>query len=330
MAKLANTFVTTDANVNREELHDVVTRVSRDETPILSLIGSGSCKTTHPEWATNDLDSPVNTAQPEGNEYTFDALVPSDRLGNYTQILDKKWIVSNSQNMMHNAGDSEKGLKEQKLRKGIALRRNFELAVVEPNASVGGETRVSGGLPTWYETNALRGATGSNGGFNSGTGLTVAPGNGTQRAFTKQIMDDVLQACYIAGARVSHCVVSPYVKSVFATFMSDTNVAQFRTSANGGRNTIDANADVYQGPLGRVTVMPNFIMATSAATARNAHFIDPQMMDWKWYRKIKEDKDIAKTGDAQKKVLIGEGTLCVKNEKGLGVAADLFGLTATT
>lgn len=330
MAKLANTFVTTDANVNREELHDVVSRVSRDETPLLSLMGSGMCKTTHPEWATNDLDAPTNTPSPEGNEYTFDALVPSTRLGNYTQILDKEWIVSNSQNEMDNAGDSEKGLKEQKLRKGIALRRNYELSVVEPNASVGGETRVSGGLPTWYTSNVSRGGSGANGGFNSGTGLTVAPTNGTQRAFTKALMDEVLQACYISGARVSHCVVSPYVKSVFATFMSDTNVAQFRSATSGGRNTIDANADIYAGPLGKVTVMPNFIMANSASTARNAHFIDPEMVEWKWYRKIKEDKDIAKTGDAQKKVLIGEGTLCVKNEKGLGVAADIFGLTAST
>jgi hypothetical protein len=39
---------------------------------------------------------------------------------------------------------------------------------------------------------------------------------------------------------------------------------------------------------------------------------------------------VAKTGDAEKGVLIAEGTLKIVNEKGLGVIADVYGLTAST
>ncbi len=39
---------------------------------------------------------------------------------------------------------------------------------------------------------------------------------------------------------------------------------------------------------------------------------------------------MAETGDAGKGVIIGEGTLKVRNEKGLGVAADLFGQSAVS
>ncbi len=39
---------------------------------------------------------------------------------------------------------------------------------------------------------------------------------------------------------------------------------------------------------------------------------------------------MAKTGDADQGVTIGEGALKVHNEKGLGVAADLFGLSAAS
>jgi hypothetical protein len=67
-----------------------------------------------------------------------------------------------------------------------------------------------------------------------------------------------------------------------------------------------------------------------AALARNAFFIDPEYVQFGWFRKIKEDKEVAKTGDAQKFVLLGEGALKVNNEKGLGVAADLFGLSSST
>ena len=55
-----------------------------------------------------------------------------------------------------------------------------------------------------------------------------------------------------------------------------------------------------------------------------------QFLKYGWFRKIKEDKKVAKTGDAKKFVLLGEGALKPMNEKGLGVAADVFGLTAST
>jgi hypothetical protein len=77
-------------------------------------------------------------------------------------------------------------------------------------------------------------------------------------------------------------------------------------------------------------IHPNRVQAGAAGLARNAFFIDTEFAEFDWLRKIQEDKDVAKTGDADKGVIIGEGTLKVKNEKGLGVAADLFGLTAST
>jgi hypothetical protein len=330
MAKVTNTFVSTDAVGNREELSDVVSRITPEDTPIYSLIGSGSCKTTHPEWEKEELAAPGDNAQPEGNEYSFDAISPAERMGNYTQIYSKPWIVSNTQNAADNAGDAEKGLKKQKLKKGIELRKDVELNLVGANASVAGETRRSGSLSTWYETNVSRGSGGANGGFDSATGLTVAPTDGTRRAFTKALLDDTMQQAYQSGANVRDLVVSPYVKSVFVSFMSDSNVAAFRYAAHSGKkNTLVATADVYEGPFGKVMIHPNRVMST-AATSRNVHLLDREMLSYNWFRKIKEDKDVAKTGDAQKKVLIGEGTLKVKNEAGLGVIADVFGLTATT
>ena len=189
---------------------------------------------------------------------------------------------------------------------------------------------MSGSLASWYETNVDRGVGGANGGFDQATGLTVAATDGAQRAFTKTMLDSVMQQAYQSGANVKSVVVSPYVKSVFVTFMSDANVASFRYAAHSGKeNAIVATADVYEGPFGKVMIMPNRVMSDTA-TSRNVHLIDPEMASFKWFRRIKEDRNIAKTGDAQKKVLIGEGTLCVKNEAGLGVCADVFGLTATS
>jgi len=328
MAIKANTFQSSSAVGNREELSDVVSRITPEDTPIYSLIPKVTFKSTNPEWETDELAAPADNAQLEGDEYTYDATTPPVRIGNHTQILRKSGLISGTQDVVDEAGPVQK-TKKQKLKKSVEQKKDAEYSIVAANASVSGNTRRSGSLSTWYETNVSRGATGANGGFSGG--VTTAPTNGTQRAFTKAIMDDVMQQGYTSGANFRHVVCSPYVKSVFVTFMSDANVAQFRYSVGkGGRNTIVANADVYEGPFGKVMIHPNRVMAGNAALARNVHFIDTEMAPWGWLRKMREDKKAAKTGDANNFMIIGEGALKVHNEKGLGVAADIFGLTASS
>ena len=330
MTVLANTFRTTNAVGNREELSDVVSRITPEDTPIYSMIEKTTFKTTHPEWETDDLAPPAANIREEGAEYAFGATTPAVRYGTYTQIMRKEGIISGTQDATDNAGSVEQ-VKYQKLKKGIELRKDAEFAIVDTNASVGGATREMGSLSTWITSNVSRGVNGTNGGFNSGTGLTTAPTNGTQRAFTKALLDTVMQQGYVNGANFRHVMVSPYVKSVFVTFMSDTNVASFRYAASTGKNnSIIANADVYEGPFGKVMIHPNRVMAGAAGLARNAFLIDPEFLQFGWFRKIAEDKEVAKTGDAKKFVILGEGALKPTNEKGLGVVADLFGLTASS
>lgn len=329
MAALTNTFRTTNAVGNREDLSDVVSRITPEDTPIYSMIEKGKAKSFHPEWETDELAAPADNAQEEGDEYNFGAVTPPLRLGGYTQIFRKSWIISGTQEEVEDAGRVQKR-KYQKAKKGVEIRKDVEFAIVSNQGSVAGATRRLGGLPTWITSNVSRGAGGANGGFNTGSGLTVAATNGTQRAFSKGILDSVMQQGFSNGAKFRHVVGSAYVKTVFVGFMSDANVASFRyaVSSGGERNTIVATADFYEGPFGKVLVHPSTIQSTPAL-ARNAFFIDPDFVEFLWFRKIQEDTKVAKTGDADKGVIIGEGTLKVTNEKGLGVAADLFGISAT-
>jgi hypothetical protein len=329
MAVVTNTFRSTSAVGNREQLSDVVSRIDPEDTPIYSMLSKESTSGTKPEWEWEALNSPGVNANEEGDDYTFDASTTPTRVGNYTQIFRKTGRISETQEAVDDAGQVQK-IKHQKLLRGIELRKDLEYAIVANTASVGGTTRYLGSLPSWLTTNVSRNS-GSNGGYNAGTGLTVAESTGTQRAFTKTLLDTVAQTGYNNGANFKQVVVSPYVKSVFVTFMSDTNVASFRyVTDSGTNNSIIATADVYEGPFGKLMVTPNRVMAGAAGLARRASFIDPEMMSFVWLRKIHSDPDVARTGDAKSFVLIGEGTLKVKNEKGLGVVADLYGLTASS
>lgn len=333
MAIATNTFTTFGSKRNRETFSDVISMISPEETPLTSNIGKRAINGTHPEWQNDALATPnPANAVPQGDDYSYGAVTATARVGNYTQILRKEWIVSDTAELVDKAGQRSE-LARQRMKKGKELKKDREAVLLSNQASLPGNTSTAplmGGLPSWLISAVNRGATGANGGFSSGTGLTVAKTDGTKRAFTKAIMDDVFQKTYAAGGKGSILMVSPYVKTVFSSFMSDPSVAPQRmTTASRGQATIIGAADAYQGDFGYYDVVPNRIMATSAALASNAYVIDPDLIALGVLRDVKEDTP-ARTGDATKKVLIWEGTLMVDNEAGLGVAADLFGQNATT
>lgn len=336
MAQVANTYETYDAVGNREELADKIYQITPEETPYLSLIGRKPVVSVHPEWQIDTLASPdTSNAQPEGNEWDFDAITPTSRVGNYTQISDKKVIISRTQDKTSKAGRKSE-LAREVAKKGVELRIDMEAIVLSNQASSAGSgngatNRTLGGFRAWLATNDSLGGSGASGGFNTSTNVVDAATNGTQRAFTKAILDAVILSTYNAGGSPKTLMLSPYAKTVFSTFMSDSNVApqRFETPSKS-QTTIVAAADMYLSDFGTISVVPNRQMARAgAAVARNAYLIDPRMVSLGVFDDIHLQKP-AKTGDAEKRVLNTEYTLLVSNEAAHGVAADIYGLTVNS
>jgi len=334
MAQVANTYETYDAVGNREELADKIYQITPEETPFLSLIGRKPVASVHPEWQIDTLGA-VDLAnnQPEGNDWTYDAVSPTSRVGNYTQISDKRIIISRTQDKTSKAGRKSE-LAREVAKKGVELRCDMEAITLSNQASTAGTgngatNRKLGGFRAWLATNDS--ISGSSGGFNSSTSVVDAATNGTQRAFTKTILDAVILSTYNAGGSPRTLMLSPYAKTVFSTFMSDANVAEQRfATPKSGQTTIVAAADMYLSDFGTISVVPNRQMARAGATvARNAFLIDPRMVSLGVFDDIHIEKP-AKTGDAEKRVLVTEYTLLVNNEAAHGVAADIYGLTSST
>jgi hypothetical protein len=337
MAQVANTYETYDvgaAGGNREELADKIYQITPEETPFISLIGRKPVQSVHPEWLIDSLGSiDLNNNQPEGNDWAFDAITPPSRVGNYTQISDKKIIVSRTQDKTLKAGRKSE-LAREVAKKGVELRTDMEGILLSNQASLAGSgngatNRKLGGFRAWLATNDN--VSGSSGGFNTGTGIVDAATNGSQRAFTKTILDSVILSTYNAGGTPRTLMVSPYVKTVFSTFMADSNVAPQRyETPKSSQTTIVAAADMYLSDFGSISVVPNRQMARAgAAVARNAFLIDPRMVSLGVFDDIQLVKP-AKTGDAEKRVLVTEYTLLVNNEAAHGAACDLYGLTSSS
>lgn len=333
MAQVANTFETYDAVGNREELADKIWMITPEETPFQSLIGRKAVKTIHPEWQTDTLASP-DTAnnQMEGNDWTYDAITPTTRIGNYCQISEKSFIISETQEETDKAGRKSEVARET-AKKGVELKTDMEVILLSNQAASAGTgngatNRTLAGFRAWLTSNDDLGSGGSSGSFSNG--IQGAATNGTQRAFTKAIMDAVILSTYNAGGSPSTIMVSPYVKTVFSRFLDDADIIPLRKEVKSGQATLLAAADAYQSDFGLLTVVPNRQMARAGATiARNAFFIDPQKVKVGIFRDIARHTP-AKTGDSIKKVLNVEYTLIVSNEAAHGVAADLFGMTAST
>lgn len=255
-------------------------------------------------------------------------------MGNYVQISDKKIIISRTQDKTSKAGRKSE-LAREVAKKGVELRIDMEAIVLSNQASSAGSgngatNRTLGGFRAWLASNDSLGSAGASGGFNTSTSVVDAATNGTQRAFTKAILDAVILSAHSAGGSPKTLMLSPYAKTVFSTFMSDTNVAQQRYAAGKGQTTIVAAADMYLSDFGTISVVPNRQMARAGATvARNAFLIDPRMVSLGVFDDIQLVKP-AKTGDAEKRVLVTEYTLLVLNEAAHGVAADIYGMTSSS
>ena len=275
----------------------------------MSMIGRSKAKNTLVEWQTDALASAVATnAQVEGDEYAFDAVVPTARLSNYTQISRKTIIVSGSQQAGNHAGVTNEiayGL----AKKSKELKRDMETCLTNKVAkAVGasGTARKLGGLETWISSNTSRGTNGA------GAGAGAAPTDGTQRAVTEAMVKAVIQACYSAGSDSNTIMCGPFNKGKISAFTGRSSARQ-----NVAATTIQAAADLYSSDFGDYKVIPNRFQRD-----RSIFVLDPDYWSVAYYRDFKQE-EVSKTGDAIKRALLVEFSLVAKNEGSSGIVADL-------
>lgn len=333
MAQVANTYETYDAVGIREELSNKIWQITPEETPFLSLIGRKSVSTTHPEWQTDTLGSvDLDNNQPEGNDWSYDAIAPTTRVGNYAQISEKSLIISRTLENTDKAGRKSE-LAREVGKRGMELKIDMEAIVMSNQAASAGTgngatNRKLAGFRAWLATNDSLGTNGASGSFSNG--IQGAATNGDQRATTKALFDDVMLSAVNAGGKPTVAMMSNYNKQVVSRFLDDADIVPLRKELGKGAATIVGAADAYLTDFGLITFVPNTQMTRAGATiARNVFLIDPTMVTLGVYDDVQIHKP-AKTGDAEKRVLNVEYTLIVNNEAAHGVIADTYGLSAST
>ena len=315
MAIVSNTFTTFDAKGIREELANVIANISPEETPFQSNVGSESISNTFFEWQTDSLASTSTTAVINGDDVTsFDATSATTRLGNYTHIRRRTLVVADNLEFVDKAGrDSE--IAYQLAKRGKELKRDIEAVLMDNNARVAGNSSTApetAGLGAWITTNTNKAGDGTDPTAADGTD---ARGDGTQRDFTEAMLKDVMQQTWSAGGNPSILMVGPFNKQAVSAF---TGIAAQRYQApSDAPTTIIGAADVYLSDFGAVTVVPNRFQRD-----RDAFVLDPEYAAVCYLRPIQQ-VELAKTGDAEKRMVLAEFGLKVMNEQAHGGIFDL-------
>ena len=315
MAAPTNVVSTFTQKGNREDLENVIYRVSASKTPFINAIGDVKASAVTHEWQTEDLDA-VNTAnaQVEGDDATIDTGNTTTRVGNIVQIFRKTGAVTGTQEAVTSAGRSS-DYNRQVVIKGKSMMRDMEATLLANQASAAGSSTVAkklGGALAWLTSNTNKGTGGADGGA-SGSTVTAAT-NGTQRAFTEALLKSTLAQAFSNGAEPTVMLMGAALKQEAAAF---TGLAQQRRETGNKQATIVAGADVYVSDFGEISFVPH-----QFALSRDALIIDPDQWAVATLRSVKTE-ELAKTGDSDKFQIICEKTLVCRNEKGSAVIRDL-------
>lgn len=308
MAIVANTFLTFSAIGNREDLIDQIYNVDPVDTPFFKMCPKVKASSTLHEWQTQALAAAANNAQIQADDVAFAAVTPTVRENCRTQISRKEVVIGGTQEEVEKAG-RESEMTYQLMLKNKELNRDIEVVLTGNRAQVTGNSATAPQLrplEAWYVTNDSRGAGGADG------TSSAAATDGTQRPLTEALLKTVLQLCYTAGGDPDTIMPGPFNKQVISAFAG--NATRFIEAGSGKLVT---SIEIYKGDFGTQKVVPNRF-----SRDRTLHVLQSDMWAVATLRP-KKTKDLAKTGDAEKAMIITEYALEARNEKSSGVVADL-------
>lgn len=290
-----------------EDLADVIYNIAPMDTYFLNNVGRGKATNVLHEWQTDTLDTPSKTNKfTEGDDFSAQAINPTTRLKNYAQIARKDFVITATANAQNTAGRKQE-LAYQIVLKGKALKRDIESHLVSAeNASAGSSAspRSAAAVETWIYTNNHIAATGQTTSTTPApvSGLASTAGtDGSATAFVEADLQNALLQAWSCGGETDVILLPPNLKRKLDAY---TGLAtRFRNVSAGSQAEITSAADVYTSAYGSHKVVLSRYMRASAVLC-----LDLSTWAVAWLRPIQME-DIAKSGDSEKRMLVGEYTL---------------------
>jgi hypothetical protein len=314
MAQPTNTFDSYDAVGIREDLSDIITNISPEETPFYTKSRKTTAKNTLVEWQTDSLRASASNAHIEGDETSASAATATSRLNNRTQIFKNAVIVPDTDEGLDKAGRAQE-IAYQTLKIAAEQKLDIEKAMFDNNAKVAGNSttaRELAGAPSWLTSNtdfgANEGADATGDGTDARTDETT-----TLLAFSQARFDGVMQSIWENGGNPDTVYLSAFQMNVALGFTGNNNQ---RSAVQAGDERVIKSLAVYVTPWGTVEFMPS-----RENRSRDVFIMQDDMWEVAVLRPTK-NIELAKTGDSTKRQVVTELTLCAKNEAANGGVFD--------
>lgn len=311
------TYTTYDTVGKAEDVSDLITSITPTETPFLSSISKEGIDATNPQWQEDSLRAPAANKNVQGFDAVATARTPTVMRQTYTQILADTFKISKTDDRVKKYG-RDKEVAYQSMKMGKELKKDLEFALVgaAQNAAVGNGTDTPSAMAS-----AFGQAVGGAAMIHSDL---IESNGGTARAFTEALLLSVHQKAYNAGAEPKLLMINPSDSLKIAEFTGASG--RNRTINDGSKKVVNA-VDIYVSPFGELKVVLNRVMkkfVADPASVGEALVYNPDfwkllvLRDWK-------REELAKTGDNEKHMMVGEFSLKHRNFKATGRITDLNG-----
>lgn len=301
----------------REDLEDVIWDLFPMDTWALSTLDKVDAEGTKHEWQADSLDAATSNSQLDGDDITSVATISAPtRYNNYMQISRKVYAISGTSEAVTHAG--MKSVQARTAMKRMReLKRDIEKAILGNQGSCAGSqtvARLSAGMDSWiastdHSGNGIRGTStnaGSSVGFTSGA-VTAPTDGGSFGGLSQTALNSALQEAWTDGGDARIIIVNATHKATLDGFTSQAT--RFVDVDKADQFPILTAANVYVSDFGKHMVILSRYLRTNPSIAL---CIDPDYWATAWLRRPKVE-NLAKTGDADKKMLIAEWTLVARN-----------------
>jgi hypothetical protein len=289
--------------------------LSPSDTPFTTNVGRGTADAVLHEWQTDSLAAiNLNNAQFQGDDIaTFSAASVTARLGNRTQISRKEVIISGTLDAVNKAGRRTE-LAYQMTKRAKELKIDIEGILLSNQAKVVGAAATAplcAGILAWLKTNVANVVAG--GSNPVGDGSNGRTDGTTPVAITEAFLKTAMKSVYTNSSEDLDVIMA-----------GASNKQAISAFTGGATKMVDvmkqetvATVDVYVGDFHTVRIIPNRFQRV-----RDVFLLNWSYWSVDWLRPITQ-VPLAKTGDAEKRMLIGEYTLAAKNEASSALIADL-------
>ena len=260
---------------NREDLSSLLTVLAPEETPITSLCAKGKATSTFSEWTIDGLDDPSADGINEGADVTAftNKFANRSRLGNYTQIFRRDWLVSKLQDAVASVGPANSVQAQAKAMR--ELKRDVEKAVCsnsDRQAEDGTNTYKLRGLGDWPD---------SHGPSDVPAAYRTPSGSILAATLTESTLNGLLGSIYTKTGEMGNLtlVANVALRKVIANFTraeGTTNSTAYHINEQASSKKITLSVSLFDSDFGVIKIVNANPKCMPEASTNEGYILDPK------------------------------------------------------